>query len=270
MRGFALILLILLTLTACTAEDYAVTHTTAEEIRQLSLKDFTPDFLTAKTPSSEYKLLEGTGEELTVTVVQGAAAGPAIYIVGGLHGDEQAGWLAGELLCGMGIEAGTVYILAPANTYGAEHNQRKTAEGWDLNRAFPGEEGSGIDARRIANAIYEDIQDKQPCLVLDLHEANPHEGERDSLGNSVICLDLEGIDGLILDILLATEAGELCNQPFTIFNSPPVGSINRLCREGLGIPAITVETDRTEALWQRVDNHLAIADYILRYYSICE
>jgi predicted deacylase len=34
----------------------------------------------------------GTEQEMEVVVLQGAEAGPALYIVSGIHGDERAGW----------------------------------------------------------------------------------------------------------------------------------------------------------------------------------
>ena len=69
-------------------------------------------------------LLEGTELENTVTVLRGEEEGPAVYVVAGVHGDETAGWMAGGLLKRAALRAGTLYILSPANPYGAEHDQR--------------------------------------------------------------------------------------------------------------------------------------------------
>lgn len=219
------------------------------------------------TQREEYPLAEGTGEENTVLVLRGAEDGPSIYIVAGLHGDEEAGWRAGNLLKEADLRAGTVYILSPANRYGAQNGQRKTESDRDLNRNFPGSV-DGWDAQRIANAIYCDISSKQPDLVLDLHEARAGEGERDALGNSLICQSLDGIGDLVLDAILASEAGELCSGALTLYGSPPVGSLNRTVTEDLGIPVITVETFRDEPLAQRVRNHLEFLQYVLEYYGL--
>lgn len=232
---------------------------------------FTEKFDTA---AETYKLLEGTAEENTVHVLHGSEDGPVIYVVAGVHGDEQAGWRAGNLLKEATLKAGTVYIVSPANVYGAREDQRRTKEKWDLNRSFPGDPNGG-DAARIAWSIYSDIQEKEPVLVLDLHEAVPKEDDYealganyDALGNSLICHSLDGIGEMVLDLLLASEEGELCSSPFILYNAPPEGSVNHTMTTELGIPSITVETLRSEPLAQRVQNQLEIVQYILTYYGL--
>ena len=65
-------------------------------------------------------------------------------------------------------------------------------------------------------------------------------------------------------MLLASENGTLCASPLTLYGSPPRGSINHTVSDLLGIPAITVETLRTETLAQRVRNQLEIVQYVLK------
>ena len=224
--------------------------------------------------TEEYKIAEGTEEENTVTVLRGAEEGPTIYIVAGVHGDEQAGWRAGNLVKNATIKAGTVYIVSPANQYGAQEDQRRTKGGWDLNRSFPGS-SDGWDAERIAHSIFTDIQDKEPVIVLDLHEAIAKEDDYeklgsnyDALGNSLICQSLDGIGDLVLEALLQSEAGDLCANPLILYGSPPSGSVNETVTNRLGIPTITVETLRAEPLSQRVQNQLEIVEFVFEYYGL--
>lgn len=226
------------------------------------------------TDKEEYLLLEGTKEENTVKVLRGKKDGPTLYIVAGVHGDETAGWLAGNLLKQATLQAGTLHILSPANTYGAGQDRRRTESGRDLNRNFPGKT-DGWDAERIAASIYADVRDKQPELVLDLHEAVAKEDDYealganyDALGNSLICQSLDGIGELVLDALLSSEAGELCSGVLTLYGSPPTGSLNRVLTEELGIPVITVETLRAEPLAQRVQNQLELVEFVLKHYGM--
>lgn len=226
------------------------------------------------TDKEEYPLLAGTSEENTVQILRGKEDGPTIYIVAGVHGNETAGWRAGNLLKQATLKAGALYILSPANTYGAEQDRRRTESGRDLNRSFPGN-AEGWDAERIAASIYADIRDKQPELVLDLHEAVAKEDDYealganyDALGNSLICQSLDDIGELVLDALLASEAGELCSGALTLYGSPPTGSLNRTVTEKLGIPVITVETLRTEPLAQRVQNQLELVEFVLEHYGL--
>lgn len=246
-----------------------------KEPDQWKLKDFSGCFeQTYRTETEEYPLLEGTDLENTVQVLRGKEDGPTIYIVAGVHGDEQAGWRAGNLIKTATIKAGTVYIVSPANQYGAAQDQRRTKDGRDLNRNFPGSP-DGWDAERIAHAIFTDIQDKDPVLVLDLHEAIAKEDDYeklgsnyDALGNSLICQTLDGIGEMVLDALLASEAGQLCANPLVLYGSPPTGSVNETTVNHLGIPAITVETLRAEPLSQRVQNQLEIVQFVFEYYGL--
>lgn len=243
---------------------------------------FAPELLPEKGDADEWTLADFPGcfdsewetarealaldEGLSVTVLCGEADGPTVYVVAGIHGDEIAGWRAGNLLKDAHLRAGTLCIISPANAYGAEHDQRKTAEERDLNRNFPGN-ADGCDAARIAAVIFSDIAQRQPALLLDLHEAHEasDDGSADALGNSLIC-DASGETGeLIWEMLLASENGTLCASPLTLYGSPPRGSINRTVTKLLEIPAITVETLRTEPLAQRVRNHLEIVQYVLQY-----
>lgn len=211
-------------------------------------------------PPKTYCLLPDSDLEITVYVREGQTEGAVIYIVGGTHGDETAGWQAALALHRAEIEAGTLYVAAPLNVYGAEHDQRKTREERDINRNFPGSP-EGCDAEQIAWAVFEDIRDKRPDLVLDLHEAHPDDGIRDALGNSIICRDLQPIEDLALDLLEQIE-------PLTLYGSPPAGSLNRVVTEELGIPVITIETDRGDALTERVQKQLVIVGFILNWYGL--
>ena len=272
--------IILLTLCAllcgCTKEQREAPPVTDES----DAHTFAPELLPEKEDADEWTLADFSGcfdgerktareeraldEGLSVTVLYGEEDGPAVYVVAGVHGDEIAGWRAGNLLKNACLRAGALYIISPANAYGAANDQRKTAEERDLNRNFPGD-ADGCDAARIAAEIFSDIAQRQPALLLDLHEAHEaSDNGADALGNSLIC-DASGETGeLIWEMLLASENGTLCASPLTLYGSPPRGSINRTVTEQLEIPAITVETLRTEPLAQRVRNQLEIVQYVLQ------
>ncbi len=214
-----------------------------------------------------FPLLEGTRLEIEGCTIEGRADGPSIYLVAGLHGDETAGWMAAGRLRELRLSAGKLWIVSPANRYGAAEGKRKTAEERDINRNFPGDR-DGCDAERIAAALYEDIEKKKPDLVLDLHEAETENGSKDDLGNSLICLSIETTGDLVLDLMTASQQGQIGSGPLTLYGSPPPGSINRVVTEALGIPVITVETSREEPLERRIENHLEIVGYILDYYGL--
>lgn len=239
----------------------------AQDLAELTPVDFGVMEREYETRYDSYLLLEGTELENTVYVLRGQEDGASIYIVGGIHGDELAGWYAGTLLRRATVKAGAVYILAPANRYGAENDQRRTRDDRDLNRNFPGG-ANGCEAEQIAASIFDDIADKGPDLVLDLHEGILHADGRDNLGNSIICADIISIGDLVFDLIQTSQEGALTTRPLDIYSSPPSGSLNETVTARLGIPVITAETFREEPLTARVLGQLRLAQHILEWYGL--
>lgn len=218
-----------------------------------------------------YPLLPGTEWENTVTVLKAEQEGPVIYVVAGVHGGEIAAWSAGNLLKKIGIKAGTLYILSPANPWGAaaEPRSRYVRGEEDLNRSFPGDP-EGNAAQQIAHAIFTDIRDKNPVFVFDLHEAATNKEGRDFLGRSLIYTTLDGIQDMYLDLLLETQLGTLTSMPFDFFSPGPIGSINNTVANDLKIPVITVETYRADPMEVRIADQLAVVQFVLRDYGMVE
>ena len=231
-----------------------------------SLADFAPALCGQSAAEENIVISAGTEWENAVTVRRGASNGAVIFVIGGIHGDETAGWKAANLLKEVCPRAGTVFVLSPANTYGAAHDQRTTKSMRDLNRDFPGDP-EGWDAERIAASIYAEIERCGPDLVLDLHETKGPQAdapERDDLRNTIIVNDV----GPIADLVWALTVEDAAGEPLDLLGSPPAGSVNRTVSEQLGIPVITLETWRGEELSARVARQLAFAEAVLRFYGM--
>jgi len=222
-----------------------------------------------KTSKETYILNAGKETEVEVVALRGALPGPTMYIVAAIHGDEVSGWYAANLLKGMEIARGTLYILSPANRRGFENRVRFVFGSVDLNRQFPGK-ADGNMAERLAYAIYNDIADKRPSLVLDLHEAINNDPNSDFLGSSIIFTSLDKITELFMDMYFATQMDELCSEPYNYFAPGPIGSINNTVTNNLGIPVLTLETYRAYPLERRVMDHLALTGYVLRYMGLID
>ncbi len=211
---------------------------------------------------SSYTLLSGTVNAVEVVHISSENPGPVVYVVSGIHGDEIAGWYAGTLLKSATISSGDLYVIAPANAQGAKNKTRYVTGSQDLNRVFP---GGTSEAGKIAAAIYSDIQDKQPDLLLDLHEAIVYSNKKDFLGSTLIFTELTGMEELFFDLLLATQLGDICQGEFGYSGPAPDGSINATVSRELGIPAITVETFRGYTMERRIGEQLDIVEYVLSY-----
>ena len=222
-----------------------------------------------ETALQRYLLGEGTDYENEVTVLTGAQPGASVYVVAGLHGDEEAAWRAGELLKKSGIKAGSLYILAPANKTGASAQPptRFVFGQFDLNRSFPGEARKNA-AEQMANTIFEDVRRVAPALVLDLHEAQILSQRDDFLGSSLIFTELGEHDDFFLQMILETQQGTLCSHPFDYFSPAPSGSLNKTVSQQLSIPVITVETFRGYEMERRLADQLDIVGRVLTEYGM--
>lgn len=241
------------------------------DIRNMNFSDFGAFFEEQYEVSvSSYKLMEGQLTETEVVHIHSENEGPTIYIVGAVHGDEKAAWYTAILMEKASIKQGDLYILAPANANGAKNDSRYVTDGQDMNRLFPGDP-KGNEAQHLAYAIYTDIADKAPDLVLDLHEAIIYSNTRDFLGSTYIFTDLSvfaneyDMDVMFLDLLFATEDGTICHNTFGSTGPGPAGSINATVTNQLKIPVITVETFRGFDIYRRVYDQLDTIQYILQY-----
>ena len=141
---------------------------------------------------TQVKLLEGTIWQTTAHKYVTDKNGPKIAIVGGIHGDEKAGWTAGLQLVDSFNEqtkgiCGQILLIPQANIQADTLTQRYqgsttaksgvgTVDGVkysDLNRSFPN--GRATNAQQatvtISEAIREAVEAFQPDIVIDLHES---------------------------------------------------------------------------------------------------
>lgn len=222
-----------------------------------------------KTSRQSYLLGEGTDYENEVTVLTGEQPGVSVFVIAGVHGDEEAAWRAGELLKQAHIKAGSLYILAPANKTGAltQPPTRYVFGEFDLNRNFPGEERKNA-VQQMANTIFEDIRHAAPAMVLDLHEAKILSDRYDFLGSSLIFTDLGDKSDFFWQLILETQQGTLCSHPFDYFSPAPNGSINKTVSQQLSIPVITIETYRGYEMQRRLSDQLDIVGRILTEYGV--
>lgn len=115
-----------------------------------------------------YAIAEGTDRETGVFVIDGRASGATAVVVGGMHGDEESGYLAAEDVASWRFDAGTVVVLPRANRPAIERGRRAAADGVDLNRQFPTGEAP---TTRLARAIWGVVERHDPDVVLDLHRS---------------------------------------------------------------------------------------------------
>ena len=125
-----------------------------------------------------WKILEDSIYETTVYKFTSNVPGKKCVIVGGIHGDEVAGWKAALQLKERRNFIGEVLIIPQANIFACKRNERYPGRGTaingitykDLNRNFPGKADGNI-TQQIAHAISQTVIDFDADIIIDLHES---------------------------------------------------------------------------------------------------
>lgn len=122
-----------------------------------------------------FTILEGTDHETTGYVRTADADGPTALVVGGIHGNEDAGYEAAANVTDLPIERGRLVVVPRANVVAIENETRTGEDGVDLNRQFPvGSEPT----TELARALWDVVTRFEPDTVIDLHESTSlYEGD---------------------------------------------------------------------------------------------
>lgn len=132
--------------------------------------------------TSTYAIRPGTRQETRAYVVDAEYRGPTALVVGGVHGDERAGYLAAEEVVSTDIDAGRLVVIPNANAVAVERGSRHGLEG-DLNRAFPTD---GSPETTLARAIWSFVESVDPDAVVDLHTSHGLYGrEPEGVGQAI-------------------------------------------------------------------------------------
>lgn len=146
------------------------------------------------------KILENTDFETIVYKYTTDKEGPKIAIVGGIHGDEVAGWTAGlnlveQLKTEKGI-CGEILLIPQANILADNAKKRYSVTGYDftdLNRSFPLDRYTTASETTIliSTAILNTVENFDADYIIDLHESRcswttMETGTSTSLGDTLI------------------------------------------------------------------------------------
>ncbi|MGM0653042.1 MAG: hypothetical protein ACQES4_09730 [Bacillota bacterium] len=137
--------------------------------------------------TTEKLLMEGTLRETTLYMIESPVEGPTVMVIGGVHGDERAGYLAADSIANWAIDCGRLLVLPRANVPSITVQERNAPEGSDLNRVFPGSYDNIDKTYALAAEIFKVMSDYEPMWVIDLHEAEYCEHKfRGALGQTFI------------------------------------------------------------------------------------
>jgi predicted deacylase len=209
-------------------------------------------------------LLEGTGRSTPVHVLTAPAPGPAVMVVGGVHGDERAGILAAERALELPIRKGTLVVVPRANRQAVEAGLRAIPGQGNLNRMFPDGIGGG-DLGGLAEALFSLLKKHRVELLIDLHESEEFQSlSVKGLGQTVIFFPNDRSLLTAHNVVETINAGiEESTHKFSLESPPVEGSLVRAAGRELGIGALILETGRQLPLERRVELQVEMLSIIL-------
>lgn len=205
-----------------------------------------------------------SGKKVELFNLKGKIDNPKILIIGVFHGEEPQGYhaiknyfLSEKKL----ISKNNIYIIPCLNPDGMAKNQRKNANGVDLNRNFPTKNwknteqdsdyfgGSSPASEEETNFLVDIIEKIKPNFILTLHSP----------------FAIVNYDGNAKKI--AEKISEFTNYPIQAdIGYPTPGSFGTYCGIERNIPTITLEFDENEnqqAINQKAEK---IFNWILKDY----
>ncbi len=190
----------------------------------------------------------GTTWETPWRVIESGEPGPTVLVVGGIHGNEPAGFRAAEQIQHWPIVRGKLVVLPRVNRLGLAANirwapdYRNDRRRRDLNRNFP------IEGRRealmpLCQAIWNFVSEHEPDWVFDLHEGfDFHRLNAESVGSSVIAFPAQAKFAKRLQESVNAEVNPERHFELLATSGPVNGSLAYACGEQLGAKSFILET----------------------------
>lgn len=215
-------------------------------------------------------IASGTKYATALYVIQSGKPGPVVLIVGGVHGNETAGYKAAQQLCSFQPRKGTLLVIPEANQLAIKAKKRVAIGQADLNRAFPSTK-SGNAKGVLAKSILNVIKDYQVDWVMDMHEGYEYSKNKSSssVGQSLIYSPTANTKTLAQSIIaLLNKSINSSSKQFSLLRYPVKGSIAKAATVTVGANSFIFETCSKEPLSKRVNNQLIAANKLLSYLNM--
>ena len=240
------------------------------------------------------RLMAGTLQETSLYVYGSGRPGKVIMVLGGVHGNEPAGWLAAERLQQSFRPANGAFLIVPrANRIATIAFERTLPDLGDLNRLYPGD-AAGQPMARMAAEIVDLLHEFRVDVLVDMHESwafykdRPQNGTA-FLGQTVSTFPSEPGITLVRDVVAAVNSRilapreEFFDRQFpgpqnnNLPNSTPTPGPGPSGTSSLSLPRwvpalipILVEMGQQQALERRIALHLEVFHEVARRMNVSE
>lgn len=210
-------------------------------------------------------IAKGTKHQTPYYVYNSGVDGPTVAIIGGVHGNEKAGWKAALEAKEITVKRGRLLIIPEANRPAVKAGKRTSSLG-DLNRSFPRTKSDSPD-NYLARSIWNLMLKYRPDWLVDLHEGySYHLINKKSVGQTVIYYPVAKAAPAAK--AMAKAASALVSNPkhaFSVLKYPVAGSLARAVSIRLGTKGMIVETCNKQSLSLRKKEHLAAVNALLKH-----
>jgi len=208
----------------------------------------------------------GTKYATELYVIKSGVPGPVVMIVGGVHGNETAGYKAAAQVKDYSIEKGTLLVIPQANKRAVAAHTRDIG-GADLNRDFPTSKLDKPD-NTLSTAIFNVVKKYNVDWLMDMHEGVNYEkvNSSSSVGQSLIYYPDTQTKTIATKIVSTLNKGiSTSYKDFTLLRYPASGSLASASAKVLGINSFIFETCSKDPLSTRISYQLKAATMLLNY-----
>ncbi|MCL2587262.1 MAG: succinylglutamate desuccinylase/aspartoacylase family protein [Firmicutes bacterium] len=214
-----------------------------------------------------------SAHEITYHIFDTGVTGARVAIIAGIHGNEPAGiYAAQEIVDNFNFFQGQFLIMPIAHPRAYDLGLRFPPGYSDLNRAFPGDP-NGTLTQQIASVITEVMQDFNPDIIIDLHEASLSYLSG-SVGHALLARPYF-LSAQIAATKAINESGLTPELPFVAlsagaFGAGTLGQTITCLSDHLGVPVILTETTTVEfalPIERRIQQQVFLVQALAQYYN---
>lgn len=218
-----------------------------------------------KPQTEKVVIADGTKYATDMYIIRSGKPGPVVMIVGGVHGNETAGYKAAAKVKDYTIKKGTLIVLPEANKRAVAIHRRYVSSVGDLNRDFPQSSTEKPDTY-LARSIYNAVKKYDVDWLMDMHEGYDYykNSSTSSVGQSLIYYPNSATKNVA-----STIVGKLNNsisssyKEFSLLRYPIKGSLARSTAQYLGVHSFIFETCSKQTLSTRINYQLKAANTLL-------
>ena len=208
--------------------------------------------------------LSGGDLEIPYVDVRGAADGPHVTVIAGIHGAEYTSMAAVRRLARTldeQVVAGRVTAVPVVNlaSFWARSPFVVPSDGKNLNRSFPGDP-AGTDAEVLAHRVFETF------VVGSDHLLDLHAGDLPEALEPFAMYEESAVEGVSRELALAYGLGHVVRQSAAVRT---VSGSTCAAAADIGVPAIVAESGQNGLLDPlAVDRHVAGLTNVLRHLGV--